>query len=291
MQEFELNGSRDDIEKVIGFASQKYTGVNNILSFLMAIILTVLFYLVLYPFWTTQRYPMVNMFFHGGESQRSIIPYFIVFMSAWASAILIIKSRKLKMQEKALTLDIVPQDTTFVLSSMNASEILKEIYERVHMPQKFVLFNRIGRALSNLKNIGRISDVSSVLNTQSANDEQYFESTYTLLKGFIWGIPVLGFIGTVLGLSQAVGGFGVVVAQGADVEKLKSSLGGVTGGLSVAFETTLIALAAAFVLQIWLTMIKKQEEDFLDECSDYCLRKIIARLRMLDISGEFDNGD
>ena len=121
MQEFELNGSRDDIEKVIGFASQKYTGVNNILSFLMAIILTVLFYLVLYPFWTTQRYPMVNMFFHGGESQRSIIPYFIVFMSAWASAILIIKSRKLKMQEKALTLDIVPQDTTFVLSSMNAS--------------------------------------------------------------------------------------------------------------------------------------------------------------------------
>ena len=291
MQEFELNGSRDDIEKVIGFASQKYTGVNNILSFLMAIILTVLFYLVLYPFWTTQRYPMVNMFFHGGESQRSIIPYFIVFMSAWASAILIIKSRKLKMQEKALTLDIVPQDTTFVLSSMNASEILKEIYERVHMPQKFVLFNRIGRALSNLKNIGRISDVSSVLNTQSANDEQYFESTYTLLKGFIWGIPVLGFIGTVLGLSQAVGGFGVVVAQGADVEKLKSSLGGVTGGLSVAFETTLIALAAAFVLQIWLTMIKKQEEDFLDECSDYCHRNIIARLRMLDISGEFDNGD
>ncbi len=289
MQKFELNGNSEDIEKVIGFASKKYTGVNNILSFLMAIILSVLFYLALYPFWTTHRYQMVDMFFHGGECNRSTIPYYTVLLAAWACAILIIKSRKLKMQEKALEIDIVPQDPAFVLSSMNASEILKSIYDKVHMPQKFVLFNRMSRALSNLKNIGRVSDVSSVLTTQAANDEQYFESTYTLLKGFIWGIPVLGFIGTVLGLSQAVGGFGAVVAQGADIDKLKSSLNGVTGGLAVAFETTLIALVAAFVLQLWLTMLKKKEEDFLDECSDYCHRNMISKLRMLDINDEFDS--
>ena len=33
----------------------------------------------------------------------------------------------------------------------------------------------------------------------------------TVLRGFIWAIPVLGFIGTVIGLTQAMGRFGAAL--------------------------------------------------------------------------------
>ena len=197
----------------------------------------------------------------------------------WSLAILIFKKYKLRLQRKVLKLDILPEDPNYVLAPNTAEEILNKITELVVDPKNFLLLNRITRTLSNLKNIGRVADVSEGMGAQAENDESYLESTYTIIKGFIWAIPVLGFIGTVLGLSEAVGGFGKVVSGGADVEKLKNSLSGVTAGLSIAFETTLIALIAALIIQLILTMVKKQEEEFLDECSDYCHLNIISKLK------------
>ncbi len=50
------------------------------------------------------------------------------------------------------------------------------------------------------------------------------------------------------------------------VESLKK----VTGGLSTAFETTLLALLIALVVQLWMNAQKGAEEQFLDDCNDYC---------------------
>ena len=111
-------------------------------------------------------------------------------------------------------------------------------------------------------------------------------SSYTVLKGFIWAIPVLGFIGTVIGLSSAVGGFGKVVSEGADIEQLKASLGGVTGGLATAFETTLIALVLAMFVQLFMTFTLNKEELFLDDCADYCHRNIISKMKTINLQDE-----
>ena len=151
-----------------------------------------------------------------------------------------------------------------------------------------MLIWRVECALGNLKNIGRVSDVSALLSDLAEQDANYVESSYTLPKGLIWPIPVLGFIGTVLGLSQAVGGFGSVVASGADLEALKGALGGVTGGLATAFETTLIALVAALIIQILLTFLQQKEDAFLDACASYCHNQLTSRLKMVDILDEVE---
>ena len=288
MDHFELNWKRSDIENKFMFKSKKYTRVNSVLSCLMAVFISLVFYGTLYPLYAMGKFPLVDMFFHGGTSHRSIIPYFIVFLSSWCLAILYIKNRKIALQTKALQLHIVPEEKEFVIAPNTATEILNEMYEKADAPNRFMLLNRIERAISNLKNIGRISDVAEGLRAQADNDEIYMESTYNLIRGFIWAIPVLGFIGTVLGLSQAVGGFGSVVSQGADIDKLKDSLGGVTSGLAIAFETTLIALVAALFIQLIMGFIKQKEEDFLDECSDYCHENIISKLKTIGIREEFD---
>ena len=139
-----------------------------------------------------------------------------------------------------------------------------------------------------MKNLGNVTGVSECLATQASNDEDYLANSYTILNGFIWAIPVLGFIGTVIGLSEAVGGFGKVVSQGADIEELKKALGGVTSGLSVAFETTLIALVLALIVQLFAKLVNNQEELFMDECADYCNRNIVAKMKNINLTEEIN---
>ena len=135
--------------------------------------------------------------------------------------------------------------------------------------------------MANLRNLGRIGDVDEILRSQADNDEATAETSYSLIAGFVWAIPVLGFIGTVIGLSQAIGRFDVGLEQVSDIDGIKSGLTGVTGGLSIAFVTTLQALVAALVIQLLLTFLKKSEQEFLDECSRYCTNQIVNRLRIM----------
>lgn len=271
-----LNWTRDDCEQRVGFKGGKYTDTNSRLTLLVAIVLSFLFYGAVYglDLYGLAR-PITERFL-----DRGITPYFIVFFSAWALAILAVKSAKLALQKKALSLQVVPESREFSLAPGSAMDVLDRMYGLVDSPKHFVLLNRIERALSNLNNMGMVADVSEVLRSQAENDEDHMDSSYSLLRGFIWGIPIMGFIGTVLGLSSAIGRFGQVVAAGDAIDTLQSSLQEVTAGLSIAFDTTLIALVSALAVQLILTAVRKREESFLDECRDYCHSHIISRLRL-----------
>jgi hypothetical protein len=98
----------------------------------------------------------------------------------------------------------------------------------------------------------------------------------------VWAIPVLGFIGTVLGLSLAIGRFTQTLQAGGDLTLIRASLQGVTGGLATAFESTLVALTFTLILQLVITFQQKREMAFLDECNDYCHSHIVSKLRLTD---------
>ncbi|MCA9124128.1 MAG: MotA/TolQ/ExbB proton channel family protein [Planctomycetaceae bacterium] len=209
------------------------------------------------------------------------VPYCIVFLTAWSFVVLFVKWRKLAFQRKSLRHLVIPQESDFVLSSTTVEEVINNVYATVDDPKYFTLYNRITVALSNLRNLGRVTDVDDILRSQAEHDESVMETSYALLRSFVWAIPVLGFIGTVLGLSQAIGGFGSVLETADDISQIKDSLQDVTGGLATAFETTLQALVAALLIQLTLAFLKKSEEEFLDECQAYCAKHIVNRLRIM----------
>jgi hypothetical protein len=176
----------------------------------------------------------------------------------------------------------VPAEPEFVLTEATATTVLARIHSLVDHPRHFMLLNRIDRALSNFRNIGQVNDVSAILRAQAENDEDQVSSSYTLLNGLVWAIPVLGFIGTVLGLSLAIGRFTLTLQAGGDITLIRSSLQSVTSGLATAFETTLIALTFTLILQLAITFQQKNEMAFLDECNDYCHANIVSKLRLLN---------
>lgn len=270
---FQLSWRRSDPESMIGVRGGRFTRVHSGLTFVIAALLTVAFYgaLTLAPDWS-----FTSLF-----TERGAVPYAIVFLTMWCFAILFIKRQKLKLQRRALTFSVVPEDNDFVLSTATVEQVMNRIYETVDDPRQFVLYNRIVIALANLRNMGRVTDVDEILRSQGDQDASMMETSYSLLRGFIWAIPVLGFIGTVLGLSDAIGGFGSVLGSGAEMNEITGSLKEVTAGLAIAFDTTLEALVAALVLQIIYTFLHKSEEEFLDSCSEYCHRNIVNRLRIM----------
>jgi biopolymer transport protein ExbB/TolQ len=263
---------RVDPERRLGLPAGRFTQPNHFTALVAAGALTAGFYAALLPFepmWVYQTF-----------TQRGWVPYSVVLLSFWSLVILFVKWRKLAAQRRALSVRLLPDDPTFVLSPNAATEVLNNLHVMVDEPRAFFLFNRIEIALSNLRNLGRVADVDEILQSQADNDESVVESSYTILRGLLWAIPVLGFIGTVLGLSSAITSFSGILQASDDARLLRDGLRDVTVGLAIAFETTLHALVAALAIHLLLTMVHRKEEELLDGCRDYCQRNIVGRLRL-----------
>jgi len=272
-----LDWSRSDIERRLGFAGGRFTSPNKFLSFLVALVLTVLFYALLIV--GVQRFPEAqwfsNMFLIRGPC-----PYPTMLLFFWAVAMLFFKWRKLALQQRALSLPIMPQQPDFELTPGTARALRERMNAIVDNPHHFILLNRIDLALANLHNIGHTADLAAILKIQAENDEEQVASSYALVQGFLWSIPVLGFIGTVLGLSQAIGAFGATLRAGSNLVALRASLESVTAGLATSFETTLVALVCALILQLLVSWLQTKESEFLDSCNDVCHRNVAGKLRL-----------
>lgn len=224
-----LSWEREDLERKLSLPAGRFTDFNPVAAALGGGVLTAGLYAALLPF---QQSAIGAMFF-----ERGWVPPVIVFCSCFCIVSLVVKWTKVRLQEKALTIPIAPESYDFVLSPTTAKDVLDKIYRSVDDPRHFVLFNRVVRCLGSLKNMGRVSDVDEVLRSQADHDESLVDNSYLLVRGTIWAIPVLGFIGTVIGLSTALGSFGDVLDSGADTSEMTTALKSVTSGLSVAFET------------------------------------------------------
>ncbi len=271
-----LDARTGDIECMIGFPSGRYTVASAPLWLVVAALMTILvalFLVIVAP----DGYLLLMM-------NRCWTNWAVVFFSWWCLGILLAKWIKTSIQLRALrAVDIVPRRGDFILSPGTSGDVLRRIKAVAERPKDFLLFRRIDMALSNLGNIGEVRDVGAVLESQADSDGSSVDSSYTVIRSLIWTIPILGFIGTVVGLSQAIGSFTDVLTQtGSDAGSIKSKLGPVVGGLATAFETTLVALVAAVIIQLLSTWVYKREEALLDGITDFTTENVLSRLKLTD---------
>ncbi|MBE9167036.1 MotA/TolQ/ExbB proton channel family protein [Pleurocapsales cyanobacterium LEGE 06147] len=117
------------------------------------------------------------------------------------------------------------------------------------------------------------------------------ESSYSFPRILVWAIPLLGFLGTVFGISQAVGGFTGVLEQAGDVDQIKEGITSVTTGLAVAFDTTLLALCLSILVMIPLVLVERYESHLLLGIDVFINDKLLPRLQTKnkDLSAETIN--
>jgi hypothetical protein len=76
----------------------------------------------------------------------------------------------------------------------------------------------------------------------------------------IWAIPMLGFLGTVIGISEALGG--IAIGEDNDFQMM---MGGLRNSLYVAFDTTALALTFAIVLMFVQFGVDRAESSLLSQ--------------------------
>jgi biopolymer transport protein ExbB/TolQ len=122
------------------------------------------------------------------------------------------------------------------------------------------LLRRIKAVLQQWGATPSLQDADIVLQQHIAHDEEKVHQNYTLIRLFVWALPVLGLIGTVIGISLAVGGFADFLGGGIDdVSEIKKNLVSVTAGLSFAFLITLEGLATSLILMFITSALQTAE--------------------------------
>jgi len=238
---------------------------------LLAAVLTTVFYLAVVR-------PLQETYFGQLFAERGWVPYVISFLSFWALALLAGKYSRLRRQSQVLALDLLPRSIGKRITPANAPAFSGYVLAVAPQLGAGFLLNRVHRALEHFSTRARVQETVELLRNQAESDEAVVESSYTMLRVFIWAIPILGFIGTVLGIGASVGGFSESVGNAANLDVMKDSIGTVTTGLGVAFDTTLLALVMSVLIMFPTSSLQKAEEDLLARIEDYCGRHLIARL-------------
>lgn len=143
---------------------------------------------------------------------------------------------------------------------------------------KSLVANRQSRVLFAFLRSGSRDIARYVHQDDSYSTSADIENSYLILKACVWAMPMLGFLGTVLGISTAVSGFSGLLGNATQLDSVKQSLGAVTTGLSTAFDTTLLGIIGAVICMIALTLSEKSELRLAIKIDDKVTDTILSRL-------------
>jgi biopolymer transport protein ExbB/TolQ len=194
----------------------------------------------------------------------------------WGAAICYLKLLKLKHQRRAMLLDVLPMDLGNEISAKNVGTFIDHVYGLPVQLRDSLMVNRIRKALEFFEVRQNVADVSTLMSSQSAIDGARITGSYILVRAFLWAIPLLGFIGTVVGLSHAISGMSFSNVE--DVNKIVSSINNVTNGLGTAFDATLLGLVFAVLLNFPINSLAKHEEEALNDIDAFCNEVLLPRL-------------
>ncbi len=111
-----------------------------------------------------------------------------------------------------------------------------------------------------------ISTLNEIANVQKENLENSRSFVYWLLDS----IPALGFVGTVIGISQTMMNTSSVLSN--ELGKQQSRISEVSMNLAFAFDTTLIALVLALIASFFMAYCIRRENDALNKTQELLIR-------------------
>lgn len=250
--------------------SARGTSVNVALAALFSLGVTALMYAVV--LWFPKTYLFV-LFCERSWCQHVTVSFFF-----WGLAILGLKWRCIREEWKALDEEVLPMEAGHLIRQEDALQHIRRLKRLSPQQKGRMLTSRVWRALVRFKLLGSAEKVDDLLKYQGEIDAADVESSYNFPRFLIAIVPILGFLGTVIGISDSVNGFSGVIGATNDLDQIKDALSQVTIGLATAFDTTLLAMVMSAILMFGLTVIQRWEETLLSRIEDYCLGRILDRL-------------
>jgi len=186
-------------------------------------------------------------------------------------AILAIKAFGMGAERKSLRLDLTEIGADNGLAPKSSADRFRKIISGLPPAQRSThLVRRIGDASAYVQERGSGAGLEEHLKSLAELAAERLHRSYALIRTITWAVPILGFLGTVIGITIAI--------ANVTPDQLESSLGDVTGGLAVAFDTTALALGLSLVLVFGSFLIERSEQQVLAEVEEFAIKRLAACL-------------
>jgi hypothetical protein len=208
--------------------------------------------------------------------ERIIFQGATVLMFSLSLSNIFLKFMKIRGEAKAMKKDLLPPD----LNITDVPSLIK-IYESIlanPSVKKSVGVTRTARVLAMWINTGDFERTSQYAKQENEMDIFVSDSTYKMNRMFIWAMPLLGFVGTVYGVSYGIGGFAEFLKGQVTAEGIKDQIGLITLGLAVAFYCTLLGLVTAGIAAFPGLAAERKEEGILEEIDQYVEDRLVSRM-------------
>ncbi|HXH73410.1 MAG TPA: MotA/TolQ/ExbB proton channel family protein, partial [Bacteriovoracaceae bacterium] len=173
----------------------------------------------------------------------------------------------IKRERKAFTLGLIPtgEKHVFMPSDLNALKFKLIEFEK---REKFILSDLLKKACTNFRTSGALSDLINIVSIQIEVSQEKAEGGQSVIRYLTWVIPSIGFVGTVIGISQAM-----IVANSGDMEKITSLLG-------VAFDTTLVALVLSIIIMWFVHQLQEETDNFHSDLKEFVIENLINKIEV-----------
>lgn len=204
--------------------------------------------------------------------ERGWVQHATLILMCLALAVLALKALGLILQRRAFKLDVVPAEQGEI-----TKESLAQLIDRAELCFKRASVPGISGSFFVARVLGllrahaahpEIGETTSANGKASDADFDAVSSSFSMVKVLVWAIPIVGFIGTVVGIGDAVVGFSESLKHADQLDAIKGSLAKVTLGLSIAFDTTLLSLVTSILVMLPMTYLQKSEERLVRDVDD-----------------------
>jgi hypothetical protein len=184
------------------------------------------------------------------------------------------------LERRAFQVEILPPWNGKPVPVSEAVNLRAGLYRLPPRLQSTFLVQRIRAILDFLCQRGSAAELDDQMRALLDNDVVAMEGSYALTRFITWAIPILGFLGTVLGITDAI--------SGATPEVLEKNLSQVTDGLSYAFDATALALSLTMITMFCSFLVERREQGILEAVDQEVERQLAHRfLRLAGDSGPF----
>ena len=134
------------------------------------------------------------------------------------------------------------------------------------------LVRRLRESLDLVVRTGTADKLEDHLKYLADLDAARAAQSYGLVRFIIWAIPIMGFLGTVIGITVAIASLSPTELE---------NISGVVAGLGTAFDTTATALALSMVLMFMQFVIDRYEQSLLADVDQVAWVAMAGRFQSL----------
>ena len=214
----------------------------------------------------------------GGGYVGGTISFCALITSCWAFSLvsMVLKLLRIRKERARLEDDVLPEDL-----DLTNQEQVQVVYSKIMANPELtdsLLYTRLARIFAVFINTQNFDRTVEAANEEGDLDAYSSDSSYRMNRLFIWALPVLGFIGTVYGVSLAVSNFAGFLQGAVTPDAIKVQVGLITTGLGVAFYTTLLGLVFATLAAFSSLLTERTEEGMLEGISEVVEDRIVLRM-------------